>query len=121
MEKKKMIVAVQGTNDFDDYTVFIRAMGVALSGMSDDDKEFVIYSAGPARINAFVSEFSNLSERGMKARGRKIKFYKVANPWLEENMGHINYFAFLSKPKQQNSRLVDCAEQNNVEVGIFRY
>jgi hypothetical protein len=96
-------------------------MGVALSGMSDDDKEFVIYSAGPARINAFVSEFSNLSERGMKARGRKIKFYKVANPWLEENMGHINYFAFLSKPKQQNSRLVDCAEQNNVEVGIFRY
>ena len=115
-----MIVAVQGTNDFDDYTVFIRAMGVALSGMSDDDKEFVIYSAGPARINAFVSEFSNLSERGMKARGRKIKFYKVANPWLEENMSHINYFAFLSKPKQQNSRLVDCDEQNNVEVGILR-
>ena len=116
-----MIVAVQGTNDFDDYTVFIRAMGVALSGMSNDDKEFVIYSAGPARINAFVSEFSNLSERGMKARGRKIKFYKVASPWLEENMGQINYFAFLSKPKQQNSKLVGCAEQNNVEVGIFRY
>ena len=23
MEKKKMIVAVQGTNDFDDYTVFM--------------------------------------------------------------------------------------------------
>jgi hypothetical protein len=121
MEKTKMIVAVQGTNDFDDYTVFIRAMGVALSGMQDDDKEFVIYSAGPARINSFVSEFSNLSERGMKARGRKIKFYKVANAWLEDNMSHINYFAFLSKPKQQNSKLVDCAEQNNVEVGIFRY
>jgi hypothetical protein len=48
----------------------------------DNDKEFVIYSAGPARINSFVSEFSNLSERGMKARGRKIKFYKVANAWL---------------------------------------
>jgi hypothetical protein len=121
MEKKKMIVAVQGTNDFDDYQVFIRAMGVALSGMSDDDKEFVIYSAGPARINSFVSEFSNLSERGMKSRGKKIKFYKVANVWLEENMSHVNYFAFLSKPKQANSRLVNFAEQNNVEVGIFRY
>jgi len=116
-----MIVAVQGTNDFDDYTVFIRAMGVALSGMSNDDKEFVIYSAGPARINSFVSEFSNLSERGMKARGRKIKFYKVANAWLEENINQVNYFAFLSKPKQVNSRLVEFAEQNNVEVGIFRY
>lgn len=116
-----MIVAVQGTNDFEEYTVFIRAMGVALSGMSDDDKEFVIYSAGPARINSFVSEFSNLSERGMKARGRKIKFYKVANAWLEENINQVNYFAFLGKSKQVNSKLVSLAEQNNIEVGIFCY
>lgn len=116
-----MIVAVQGTNDFDDYTVFIRAMGVALSGMQNEDKEFVIYSAGPARINSFVSEFSNLSERGMKARGKKIKFYKVAGAWLEENIDQVNYFAFLSKPKEANSRLVNLAEKNNVEVGIFRY
>jgi len=116
-----MIVAVQGTNDFDDYNIFIRAMGVALSCMPEEDKEFVIYSAGPVKINAFVSEFSNLSERGMKARGRKIKFYKVANVWLEENINQINYFAFLSRPKQPNSKLVDVAEKNNIEVGIFRY
>ena len=116
-----MIVVVQGTNDFDDYNIFIRAMGVALSGMPEEDKEFVIYSAGPVKINAFVSEFSNLSERGMKARGRKIKFYKVANVWLEENIDQVNYFAFLSRPKQPNSKLVDVAEKNNIEVGIFRY
>jgi hypothetical protein len=116
-----MIVAVQGTNDFDDYNIFIRAMGVALSTMPEDDREFVIYSAGPARINSFVSEFSNLSERGMKARGRKIKFYKVASAWLEENIEQINYFAFLSKPKQPNSKLVASAELKNIEVGIFRY
>jgi hypothetical protein len=116
-----MIVAVQGTNDFDDYNIFIRAMGVALSCMPEEDKEFVIYSAGPVKINAFVSEFSNLSERGMKARGRKIKFYKVANVWSEENINQVNYFAFLSRPKQPNSKLVDVAEKNNIEVGIFRY
>jgi hypothetical protein len=119
--EKKMIVAVQGTNDFDDYNIFIRAMGVALSTMPEEDKEFVIYSVGPARINSFVSEFSNLSERGMKARGRKIKFYKVASAWLEENLEQVNYFAFLSKPKQPNSRLVASAELKNIEVGIFRY
>jgi hypothetical protein len=119
--ERKMIVAVQGTNDFDDYNIFIRAMGVALSTMQEEDKEFVIYSAGPARINSFVSEFSNLSERGMKARGRKIKFYKVASAWLEENMEQINYFAFLSNPKQANSKLVSAAELKNIEVGIFRY
>jgi len=116
-----MIVAVHGTNEFNDYQVFIRAMGVALSGMKDEDKEFVIYSAGPAAINSFVSEFCNLSERGMKARGRKIKFYKAPVSWIEENMSYINYLAFLSKPKQPLSKLVASAENNNVEVGIFRY
>ena len=116
-----MIVAVQGTKDFEDYSIFIRAMGVAMCNMQDSDKEFVIYSAGPARINSFVSEFSNLSERGMKARGRKIKFYKVANAWLEENINQIDYVAFLSKPKESGSKLVDLAEKNNVEVGLFRF
>ena len=116
-----MIVAVQGTNDFDNYSVFIRSMGVAMSAMSDQDTDFVIYSVGPVKINSFVSEFSNLSERGMKARGKKIKFYKVNASWLEENINNVNYFAFLSKPNQSNSRLVSIAEDNNIEVGIFRY
>jgi hypothetical protein len=116
-----MIVAVQGTNEFSEYNIFIRGMGVALSGMAENDKEFVIYSAGPAKVNSFVSEFSNLSERGMKARGKKIKFYKVASSWLEENIDQINYFAFFSNAKQSNSKLVFHAEKNNIEVGIFRY
>lgn len=116
-----MIVVVQGTNDFNDYNVFIRAMGVALSGMKEDDKEFYIYSVGPARINSMVLEFCNLSERGMKARGMKIKNYKVPASWVVENMEYVNYFAFLSKPKQPLSKLVAEAELKNIEVGIFRY
>ena len=116
-----MIVVVQGTSDFDDYSVFIRAMGVAMSGMSEDDKEFYVYSAGPARINSMVSEFCNLSERGMKARGKKIKYYKVPVQWVYENLDYVNYFAFLSKPKQPVSKLVAEAELKNIEVGIFRY
>lgn len=116
-----MIVAVQGTKEFQDYNVFLRAMSVALSGMKDEDKEFLIYSAGPAKINSMVSEFSNLSERGMKARGKKIKFYKVTSSWIDENMDYVNYFAYLSKPNQPLSKLVANAELKNVEVGIFRY
>ena len=116
-----MIVVVQGTNEFKDYSVFIRAMGVALSGMSEDDSEFAIYSVGPTRINSMVSEFSNLSERGMKARGRKIKYYKVPSQWVEENMMNVNYFAYLCNPKQTPSKLVAKAELENVEIGIFRY
>jgi len=116
-----MIVAVHGTTDFDDYQVFLRAMGVALSGMKDEDKEFTVYAAGPAKVNSFVSEFCNLSERSMKSRGKKIKFIQVPPWYIEENINNVNYFAFLSKPKQPVSKLVTTAEQNNIEVGIFRY
>jgi hypothetical protein len=116
-----MKVAVQGTTEFNDYSVFLRAMSVALSGMTEDDAEFLIYSAGPANINSYVSEFCNISEKGMKSRGRKIKFYKVPPSWIEENMEYINYFAYLAKPKQNASKLVAAAELKNIEVGIFQY
>jgi hypothetical protein len=101
-----MIVAVQGTKEFNDYNVFLRAMSVALSGIKDGDNDFIIYSAGPLKINNFVSEFSNLSERGMKARGKKIKFYNVAPIWLGENINQINYFFFLSRPKETKTTLM---------------
>ena len=116
-----MIVAVQGTKEFKVYNVFLRAMGVALSEMKNEDNEFIIYSVGPSKINNFVSEFSNLSERGMKARGKKIKFYNVAPAWLNENIDQVNYFAFLSTPKESKSKLVLTAEAKNIDVGLFRY
>lgn len=116
-----MIVGVQGTSSFDDYQVFLRAMGVAMSSMQDNDQYFYVYSAGPARINSMVMEFVNLSERGMKSRGKKIKLYKVPPSWISENMDQFNYFAFMSKPKEPVSKLVSEAEKNNVEVGIYRY
>ena len=68
-----------------------------------------------------TSEFCNLSERGMKARGKKIKYYKVPTQWVYENLEYMNYVAFLSKPKQAVSKLVAEAELKNIEVGIFRY
>lgn len=116
-----MNVVVQGTNDFSDYNIFLRAMGVAMSGMSAEDVELNVYSLGPVRINSMVSEFCNLSERGMKARGKKIKYYKVPFSWVEENMDYMNYFAFLSKPKQPVSKLMANAELQGKEVGVFRY
>jgi hypothetical protein len=116
-----MNVVVQGTSDFNEYNIFLRAMGVAMSGMSEEDTELNVYSLGPTRINSMVMEFVNLSERGMKARGKKIKYYKVPFSWVEENMEYMNYFAFMSKPKQPVSRLIAKAEALGKEVGIFRY
>jgi hypothetical protein len=114
-----MNVAVQGTKEFSDYTVFMRAMGVALSSL--DDQEFNVYTAGPANVNSFTAEFCNLSEGGLKRRGIKVRYYKVPPSFIQENISDFDYFAFLSTPNQRPSQLVASAELSGVEVGIFRY
>lgn len=114
-----MNIAVQGTKEFSDYNVFMRAMGVALS--SCEDGEFNVYSAGPAQINSFTSEFCNLSENGLRQRGIKVKFYKIPPSYVEENINDFDYVAFLSMPNQRPSKLTAFAELAGVEVGLFRY
>ena len=115
----KVNVAVQGTKEFADYSVFMRAMGVALSSI--DDTEFNVYSAGPATINSYTAEFCNLSEGGLKRRGIKVRYYKVPPSFIEENLSDFDYFAFLSTPNQRPSKLAATAELSGVEVGVFRY
>lgn len=116
-----MIVAVQGTNTFSNYQVFLRAMAVALSGLPKEDPFFYIYTAGPKNVNDMVLEFSNLSEKGFKSRGKRIKFYKVAPEWIDENMDQVNHFAFLSNPNEQLSKLASSAQLKNIDVGIYQY
>jgi len=114
-----MNIVVQGTKSFSDYSVFMRAMGVALSEVGDE--EFNVYSVGPAQINSFTAEFCNLSESGLKQRGIRTRYYKVPPSYIEENMSDFDYFAFLSTPNERPSRLAAAAELDGVEVGIFRY
>lgn len=114
-----MDVAVQGTKEFGDYSVFMRAMGVALSSCSDG--EFNVYTAGPAAINSFTAEFCNRSENSLRTRGIKVKYYRVPPSYVEQNIDDFDYFAFLSTPNQRPSKLAASAELAGVETGIFRY
>lgn len=114
-----MNVAVQGTKEFSDYNVFLRAMGVALSDVNDN--ELNVYTAGPAQINSFTAEFCNRSESSLKQRGIKVKYYRVPGSFIEENAESFDYFAFLSAPNQRPSRLTASMELAGVETGIFRY
>lgn len=116
-----MRIAIQGSSTFNDYAVFLRAMGTALYSLPEGDTEFLIYSAGPANVNAMGLEFSNVSERSLKARGIKIRLYKVPPSWIKENIHDINYFAYFSKPKEPVSSLVDFAESKDIEVGVYRF
>jgi len=114
-----MNVAVQGTKEFSDYQVFMRAMGVALSSITDD--EFNVYTAGPATINSYTAEFCNMSERTLKSRGVRVRYFKVPPSYLESNMKSFDYVAFLSTPNQRPSKLIASAELAGVENAIFRY
>jgi hypothetical protein len=116
-----MIVAIQGSKSFNDYNVFLRAMGVALASLPEGDTEFTIASAGPLHINQMGMEFSNVSERSLKARGIRIKLIKVPPVWIKNNIHSILYFAYFSKPKEAVSELVDLAESKDVQVGVYRY
>jgi hypothetical protein len=116
-----MIVGIQGTSSFNDYSVFLRAMGVALQQLPEGDKEFTVMSAGPLIINRFALEFLNISERSLKARGIKVKLVKVPSNWFKTNMNVIGYFAYFSKPKEPVSDLVDLADSKDIEVGVYRF
>ena len=116
-----MIVAVQGSRNFEEYNIFLRAMGTALSMMKKDDDVFIIYAVGPIKINSMATEFVNVSERSLKARGIKARVKRVPISWLKKNMEDLNYFAYFSKPKEPVSDLVNYAETINAEVGVYRY
>lgn len=116
-----MIVGVQGTNSFDNYNVFLRSMAVALSELLEEDKNFHIYSAGPNNINMMSMEFANLSEKGMKSRGKSIKFIKVTPQWLEENIAELDHFAFLCNPKEPVSKIVHVSKLNNINTNVYNF
>ncbi len=116
-----MIIAVQGTKSFEDYSVFMNAMGRALFQISPEDKEVKVFSAGPVRVNAMAKEFVNVSEQGFRARGRKIKLVLVPPSWIDDNLQSIDYFAFLSLPKEPLSPQATRADAKSANLGIHRY
>jgi hypothetical protein len=116
-----MIVGVQGTSSFNNYQIFLRSMAVALSELKEEDKIFHIYSAGPNNITMMAMEFSNLSEKGMKLRGKSIKFIKVTSEWMQENILEIDHFAFLSNPKEPVSKIVYISKLNNVNTNVYNF
>lgn len=116
-----MIVVIQGSRSFDDYQVFLRAMGTALSMMKKDDEYFFLYSAGPAKINSMAHEFVNVSERSLKARGIRAQVRKVPPSWAKDNLEFVEYFAYFSKPKEPLSELMEYADSRDAEIGVYRY
>lgn len=115
-----MIIAVEGTKEFKDYNTFMRAMGVALSTLKNGSA-IEVWSAGPHNINNFTAAFCNSSENYLKQKGFRISFKKLPARYIEENMGNVNFFAFLGNKKDANSKLLAAAELTGIETGVFKF
>jgi hypothetical protein len=116
-----MIIVVEGTKSFEDYDVFMRAMGVALSS-KNMDKQIQVWSLGPHKVNSFTAAFCNSSEKFLKNKGFRISFYKVNGKWVVENINNVKYYAFFSLPKEEESKICRLAQEiEGCEVGLFRY
>lgn len=116
-----MIVGVQGSKSFDDYSIFLRAVGVALRSLPEGDTEFLIYSAGPRQINGYCLEFANISERSLKAQGIKIKVIKIPPSWIENNLATLDHLLYFSKPKESLPKVVSAADAKDIPVGVYRF
>lgn len=115
-----MKIAVLGSKNFDDYTIFLRAMRTALYSMDEADREIELYPVG-RRVGQFAIGFANTTEDSLRGRGIKISCRKRPHEWLASNMHDMDYFAFFKKPGEPTSKLVDLADDNNVEAQIYEF
>jgi len=114
-------IGINSSKHFNDYAVFQRAMGVALSPLRDNPEELVVYCAGPLKLNGMVSGFVNLTEDGMKNRGMSIKYKLVPMTVLKKTLGDLDAFFYLQRPNDTKSDVTVMAELLCPEVNIFRY
>ena len=115
-----MIVVVQGTKNFDDYSVFLSGIRSALLNRDENDKEFTVFTAGPLNVNNMAMEFVNVTERSLKAKGIKTKLVKIPPKWISENHGDIDFFGYFCKSKEPLTELVTDMNNKDVNVQVYR-
>jgi hypothetical protein len=115
-----MIIGMQASRNFADYSVFMRAMGTALYSLGEDT-EFTILTAGPHKLNDMAMEFVNISERSLKAKGIKAKVVKMPDKAIQERLLDLDSFLYFSLPKETPSELALQAEAKDLEVLFYRF
>lgn len=114
-----MMVGIQASQAFSDYSIFLSGIAAALYRLEDSDKEFTIMSAGPSRLNEMAYEFINVSN--FKARGVKAKVVKVPETWIKNNHFNLDRFAYFCNEKEPISNLSRELDKKDVNVQVYRY
>lgn len=116
-----MKIAVQGSKNFSDYNIFLRAMRTALYSMKPEDKTIELYPLGTHIVNNMAIGFSNIAEDELRPRGIKISCHQRPSSWGEKNVKEFDYIAYFCKPGEPFSKLVDLADELELNPGVYSY
>jgi len=122
-----MNIIISGTEKFQDYNTFMRAVIVAIDeSLKPDDKKINLYSVGGYRVNQFAAEFVNRSERYLKQKGIKSRYFIVPKREVIERFDEYSpdMVLFMSD-KKENLEILDSlvskAQSNDINVRIYKY
>ncbi len=116
-----MIVGIQGTKAFDDYSIFMVAARSILTSISEQDKDLLILTAGPHNVNDMVAEFFNVSDRSLRSRGIKVRVVRVPPSVIKERFFEVDFLVYVSKPKEPLTPLMKYAQSKDADLRWFRY
>lgn len=121
-----MNIVVNGTDKFQDYATFMRAVVVAIDEcLGPEDKKINLYSVGGYKTNQFTAEFINRSERYLKQKGIRPRFMIIPKRDAVEKFDEYDFdmVLFLSGKKETPEvldNLVGAAQARDVDVRIYK-
>jgi hypothetical protein len=121
-----MNIIISGTEKFQDYHTFMRAVIVAIDeSLKPDDNKINLYSVGGYKTNQFTAEFVNRSERYLKQKGIKPRYYIVPKKDVAEKFDNyeVDMLLYLSDKKENLEifdSLVTAAQNRDIDVRIYK-
>jgi hypothetical protein len=121
-----MNIIISGTEKFQDYHTFMRAVIVAIDeSLKPDDNKINLYSVGGYKTNQFTAEFVNRSERYLKQKGIKPRYYIVPKKDVTEKFDNyeVDMLLYLSDKKENLEifdSLVTAAQNRDIDVRIYK-
>ena len=116
-----MIIGIQGSRNFNDYSIFLNAMLRVMQDLQPEDNELVFLSVGPHKVNDMIMEFINVANWNRGDRVIKPKLVKMPVKALEERVYDLDEFVYLCLPKEPETHLVEAADNAGLIPRVFRY
>jgi len=117
-----MRVLIHGTKTFNQYEIFINALGRVIRSMEDGDDELLVVPLGPKNVTHMAHEFVNISERTLKANGVKPKVMPRTLGWAESNLHDFDELIYFCKPKEPLSKIAALVDKKStIDLVVYRY